>query len=160
MPEKFIRGQGGSVAGDILGLAAWSYRRTKGAHMVCSYLNHAAVYRQGRANHVDVGRGSGALPLGETSACGWVGRGVVEGMRGGISVGWAAGGLNKDQNSRLSSNCLPRSGGPPASTWHTEPTFIRKTDAEFCHFFKTGPWVWPLWLTQGLSGFICHFLSL
>lgn len=55
--------------------------------MVCSYLNHAAVYRQGSANHVDIGRGSGALPLGETAACGWVGCGVVEGMRGGISVG-------------------------------------------------------------------------
>lgn len=55
--------------------------------MVCSYLDHAAVYRQGSANHVDVGRGRGALPLGETAACGWVGRGIVEGMRGGISVG-------------------------------------------------------------------------
>lgn len=55
--------------------------------MVCSYLNHAAVYRQGGANHVDVGRGSGALPLGETAPCGCVGRGVVEGVRGGISMG-------------------------------------------------------------------------
>lgn len=59
----------------------------RGAHTVCSYLNHAAVYREGSADHVDIGRGSGALPLGETAACGWVGRGVVEGMRGGISVG-------------------------------------------------------------------------
>lgn len=58
--------------------------------MVCSYLNHAAVYRQGGANHVDVGRGGGALPLRETTACGWVGRVVVEGMRGGISMGRAA----------------------------------------------------------------------
>lgn len=58
--------------------------------MVCSYLNHAAVYRQGGANHVDIGCGSGALPLGEAAACGWVGRGVVEGMRGGISMGRAA----------------------------------------------------------------------
>lgn len=57
--------------------------------MVCSYLNHAAVYRQGGANHVDVGRGSGALPLGETAPCGCVGRGVVEGVRGGISMGRA-----------------------------------------------------------------------
>lgn len=73
--------------------------------MVCSYLNHAAVYRQGSANHVDVGRGGGALPLGETAACGWVGRGVVEGMRGGISVGRAVR-ANKDQIVRLSSYCL------------------------------------------------------
>lgn len=55
--------------------------------MVCSYLNHAAVYRQGSANHVDVGRGSGALPLGEAAACGCVGCSVVEGMGRGISVG-------------------------------------------------------------------------
>lgn len=58
--------------------------------MVCSYLNHAAVYRQGGANHVDVGRGGGALPLRETTACGWVGRGVVEAIRGGISMSRAA----------------------------------------------------------------------
>lgn len=54
---------------------------------VCSYLNHAAVYRHGSANHVDVGRGSGALSLGEPATCGCVRRGVVEGMGGGISVG-------------------------------------------------------------------------
>lgn len=82
----YVGGQDHSQAGDILGVAQ-TYRSTQGAHMVCSYLNHAAVYRQGSANHVDVGRGSGALPLGETTACGWVGRGVVEGMGGGISVG-------------------------------------------------------------------------
>lgn len=54
---------------------------------MCSYLNHAAVYRQGSANHVDVGRGGGALPLGEPAACWGVRRAVVEGMRGGISMG-------------------------------------------------------------------------
>ena len=63
--------------------------------MVCSYLDHAAVYRQGGANHVDVGRGGGALPLGEPAARGRVRRGVVEGMGGGISVGRAAE-VNKD----------------------------------------------------------------
>lgn len=57
--------------------------------MVCSYLNHAAVYRQGSANYVDVGCGGGALPLGEPAASGRARRGVVEGMRGGISVGRA-----------------------------------------------------------------------
>lgn len=74
--------------------------------MVCSYLNHAAVYRQGGANHVDVGRGGGALPLGEPAACGCVRRGVVEGMRGGISVGRAVE-VNKDGRLRQSSSfCL------------------------------------------------------
>lgn len=57
-----------------------------------NYLNHAAVDRQGGADHVDVGRGGGALPLGETTACGWVGRVVVEGVRGGIPMGRAANG--------------------------------------------------------------------
>lgn len=95
MPEMHVEEQDRSQTGDILRVAAWTYRSTQEAHMVCSYLNHAAVYRQCSANHVDVGRGSGALPLRETTACGWVGRGVVEDMRGGISVGWA-GGVNKD----------------------------------------------------------------
>lgn len=54
-----------------------------------NYLNHAAVNRQGGANHVDVGCGSGALPLGETTAWGWVGRVVVEGVRGRIPMGGA-----------------------------------------------------------------------
>lgn len=54
--------------------------------MVCSYLDHAAVDGQGGAKHVDVGCGGGALPLGECAPCGWVGRGVVEGMRGGVAV--------------------------------------------------------------------------
>lgn len=57
--------------------------------MAFTYLNHAAVYRQGGANHVDVGRGGGALPLGQAAARGWVGRGVVERMRGGVTVGGA-----------------------------------------------------------------------
>lgn len=52
--------------------------------MVCSYLDHAAVYRQSSANHVDIWCRSGALPLGETATSGWC---VVEGMRGGITVG-------------------------------------------------------------------------
>lgn len=54
-----------------------------------NYLNHAAVNGQGGADHVDVGRGSGALPLGETTACRRVGRVVVEGVRGGIPMGGA-----------------------------------------------------------------------
>lgn len=54
-----------------------------------NYLNHAAVNRQGGANHVDVGCGSGALPLGETTTCRWAGRVVVEGVRGGIPMGRA-----------------------------------------------------------------------
>lgn len=54
-----------------------------------NYLNHAAVNRQGGANHVDVGCGRGALPLGETAACRWVGRVVVEGVGGGIPMGRA-----------------------------------------------------------------------
>lgn len=72
---------------DILGVPALTYRSVSEAHMVCSYLNHAAVYRQGSANHVNVRCRSGALPLRETTTCGWVGCGVVEGMRGGIPVG-------------------------------------------------------------------------
>lgn len=56
---------------------------------MCSYLNHAAVYRQGGANHVDIWCGSGTLPLGETAAIRGIGGGVVEGMRGGISMGGA-----------------------------------------------------------------------
>lgn len=50
--------------------------------MVCCYLNHAAVDRQGGADHVDVGRGGGSLPLGQSDPCGWVGGRVVEGVRG------------------------------------------------------------------------------
>lgn len=56
-----------------------------------NYLNHAAVDGQGGANHVDVGRGGGALPLGEAAAGRRVGRVVVEGVRGGIPVGGAVG---------------------------------------------------------------------
>lgn len=58
-------------------------------HMVCRYLDHAAVYRQSGADHVDVGRRGGALPLREASARGWVRRVVAEGVSDGISVGWA-----------------------------------------------------------------------
>ena len=47
---------------------------------VCSYLNHAAVDGKGGADHVDVGGGGGALPLGQRAHCGRVRRGVVEGM--------------------------------------------------------------------------------
>ena len=47
---------------------------------VRSYLNHAAVYGKGGADHVDVGGGGGALPLGQSAACGRVRCGVVEGM--------------------------------------------------------------------------------
>ena len=47
---------------------------------VCSYLNHAAVYGQGSADHVDVGGGGGPLPLGQSATSGRVRRGVVEGM--------------------------------------------------------------------------------
>lgn len=65
-----------------------------------NYLNHAAVDRQGGANHVDVGRGGGALPLGETSACGRVGRVVVEGVRRGISMGRAAKGEARHEVTR------------------------------------------------------------
>lgn len=61
-----------------------------------NYLNHAAVDRQGGADHVDVGCGGGALPLGETTACGWVGRVVVEGVRGGIPMGRAAKGARHE----------------------------------------------------------------
>lgn len=57
--------------------------------MVCNYLNHAVVYRQGGANHVHIGCGSGALPLRETTACRWVGCVVVECVGGGISMGRA-----------------------------------------------------------------------
>lgn len=57
---------------------------------MCSYLDHAAVDGHGGANHVHVGRGGGALPLGEPAARGRVRRGVVEGMRGGVPVGRAA----------------------------------------------------------------------
>lgn len=85
MPDMSVGGQDHSQGGDILGIA-----QTSNLNMVFSYLNHAGVYRQGRANHVDIGCGSGALPLGEAAACRWVGRGVVEGMRGGISMGRAA----------------------------------------------------------------------
>lgn len=63
--------------------------------MVCSYLDHAAVYGQGGANHVDVRRGRGALPLGQPPACRCTGRGVVEGMRGGISMGRAVRGCKR-----------------------------------------------------------------
>lgn len=66
------------------------YFRNDQKEQSSNYLNHAAVDRQGGANHVDVGRGSGALPLGETAACRWVGCVVVEGVRGGISMGRAA----------------------------------------------------------------------
>lgn len=87
MSEMYVGGQDQSQTEDILGVAALAYRSAQGAHTVCSYLNHAAVYRQRSANHVDVGCRSGALPLRKTTACGWVGCGVVEGMRGGIPVG-------------------------------------------------------------------------
>lgn len=57
---------------------------------VCSYLDHAAVHGQGGADHVHVGRGGGALPLGQAAGRGRARRGVVEGVRGGIPVGGAA----------------------------------------------------------------------
>lgn len=82
MSELNVRGQGHPPA-DILGMARLEQRG--------NYLNHAAVNSQGGANHVDVGRGGGALPLGEAAACRRVGRVVVEGVRGGIPMGRAAG---------------------------------------------------------------------
>lgn len=57
--------------------------------MVWSYLDHAAVYRQSGAAHVDVWCRRGALPLGETSARRRVRLCVVEGVGGGESVGGA-----------------------------------------------------------------------
>ena len=83
MSELNVGGQDHSPV-DILGMARLEQRG--------NYLNHAAVNRQGGANHVDVGCRSGALPLGETAACRWVGRVVVEGVRGGIPMGRAVGG--------------------------------------------------------------------
>lgn len=80
MSEMNVGGQDPPPA-DILGMARLEQRG--------NYLNHAAVNRQGGANHVDVGCGGGALPLGETTACRWVGRVVVEGVRGGIPMGRA-----------------------------------------------------------------------
>lgn len=61
-----------------------------GGHAVCSYLDHAAVDGQGGADHVHVGRGGGALPLGQAAGRSCARRGVVEGVRGGIPVGGAA----------------------------------------------------------------------
>lgn len=92
--------------------------------MVFSYLNHAGVYRQGRANHVDIGCGSGALPLGEAAACRWVGRGVVEGMRGGISMGRAVE-VQKESNiiATAAIACLKRVAPPLQNdTCHSHST--------------------------------------
>lgn len=77
---------------DILGMPPLDQR--------VNYLNHAAVDRQGGADHVDVGRGGGALPLGETTARRWVGRVVVEGVRGGIPMGRAANGARHEVRRR------------------------------------------------------------
>lgn len=77
---------------DILGMARSDQRG--------NYLNHAAVDRQGGADHVDVGGGGGALPLGETTASGGVGRVVVEGVRGGIPMGRAAKGARHESTRR------------------------------------------------------------
>lgn len=41
-----------------------------GGHAVCSYLDHAAVDGQSGADHVHVGRGGGALPLGQAAGRG------------------------------------------------------------------------------------------
>lgn len=82
MSKKYVR-----RACDIFGVTVLTCGSNPGARMVCNYLNHAAVYGQGGATHVDVGCRSGALPLRETAAWGWVGRGVGEGMRNGILVG-------------------------------------------------------------------------
>lgn len=54
-----------------------------------SYLDHAAIDGQGGADHVHIGRGGGALALGQTAGRGGARRGVVEGVRGGITVGGA-----------------------------------------------------------------------
>lgn len=66
----------------IFRMVAWTSRTPLGAPVVCCYLNHAAVDGQGGADHVDVGRGGGALSLGQSARCGWVGGCVVEGVRG------------------------------------------------------------------------------
>lgn len=96
MSEMNVEGRDVPPA-DILGMARLDKRS--------NYLNHAAVDRQGGANHVDVGRGGGALPLGETSACGRVGRVVVEGVRRGISMGRAAKGGRQGMKSRGDGDC-------------------------------------------------------
>lgn len=135
-----VRGQNQSHTWDILGQAALTYRSAQGAHMVCSYLNHAAVYRQGSANHVDVGRRSGALPLRETTTCGWVGCGVVEGMRGGIPVSWAVR-VNTNHTLRLSSYRLPKQHLPEKGTLKsvTSKTGLLTVAFRFrfCHFLLT-----------------------
>lgn len=91
-----------------------------GALLVCCYLDHAAVDGQGGADHVDVGRGGGALPLGQSAPCRGIGHGVVDGVRGGVAVqgtGWGGMNIRRRMRSNTQQHCNSNFIKPFSQGW-------------------------------------------